>query len=323
MESNRIIRKPGGLTKRSLTKIFKPKLTVPAQHKPFIKVNGPAPHINWASVADSFVFEHYNTEEPQYGWWITPELWDALNPYGHQRKQGVFHPSSGLHHEAGSCDRAVAFDLICAPRSKMKISAKICKVLDNGTNRHIGLNVLFYGLAANRYMGALKFEHEVKIVNPYLPIEGSLDGKLYMDNGRIYVFDYKTCSDNVFKTLYKPKSKHFMQLNMYIGSGDRTSTGYVLYENKNNQNWGIPGENFRVDFNEKLYSEQMDYCRGILAIIGSLDNLFPDFDEKVCKENIDFCSYKDTCKKVQNGQKPSSFDRRTPELKKRHLKVLG
>lgn len=262
---------------------------------------GKAPHVDWKLVVDSYLWEHANSPEAQS-----------------HRGQGVFHPSAGLVPEVGHCHRQIVFDLLCADRSRQKIDPQIQRIMNNGTNRHHGLNQLFTAMAKARWQGIVAFEHDIKTYHPWLPISGEADGLITMDTGHRYLVDFKTIKDADFKALVGVSLKYKTQLNTYMGNLG-VSAGYILYENRANQAWHPSGP-FRVDFNSKMYTATEEYCRELLDCV--FNETFPVFDAKVCKDSIDFCSYQEACNAEQCGRKFASIDKRPEHIRKLHLKVL-
>lgn len=311
-----------GITSKGLAKAFG-KLKRPDLRKNKSKVvtpKGRAPHIDWAYIADVFLSKFYDRcpDGKPYGHWVTPEMWTHLFPYG-TRGQGYFHPSSGLA-EGLSCDRSVMLDLMCAERdAEGGYGSKMAKILDNGTNRHIGLHILFLGMAHYNWMGIAKSEPEVRVKHPILPVEGTLDARVTMDSGHVYIIDFKTINDKGFASRYEPSEKHTAQLNTYLGCAG-ADTGYIIYENKNNQSWATPMGNMRVEYNPTWFADSRMYMIGVLTQLAKKE--LPEFNEKVCIANKRFCSYIGVCGEHQAGTTFEDLDYRTAPMKKRHLKVI-
>lgn len=269
------------------------------------KVPGPAPFLDIPAVTDDFLKTWYNSPERNLG---------------QGRHQGVFHPSSGLHPEAHACERLTVFDLLCAEVSETHISPMLSKILENGTNRHKGLNELFGKLAEKKYKGVEKFEHDIPAVHPRLPLLGEADGRLWYGGGHRVVMDFKTINTKNFGTTCNPSLKHKLQVNTYCGLlGERM--GYVLYENKDNQKWSVPANDYYTPFDPKLYAEVEDYCLGILRRIANEE--IPEFDQKECDDGYTFCAYSKVCSAHRDGRMTfQQIDRRSEKLKHRHLEVI-
>jgi hypothetical protein len=261
-----------------------------------------SPHVDWVTITDTYLWTYANLPDPN-------------------RKQGIFHPSAGLHPETAGCQRLIIFDLLMANRSKKKISAKLAKVLENGTNRHVGLQAMFHDMARRKHMGVIHYEAEVLGIHPSLPISGKADGLVVMNTGHRYLHDYKTIGPDDFAKTYEPTFKHRLQLNTYMGMlGVRT--GYMIYENKKGQDWATPMPKFRVDFNAMLWQETENFCVEILQLVAREE--LPEYSETICKADITFCQYEQVCMACRTGMASfQNVDQRDPATKKRHLEVVG
>ncbi len=297
------------IRKLSLGRIF--SLPVQAE-KPVIKPlpppPGKPPHVDWIGVTDTFISTYYNAPDRSAG-----------------RQQGVFHPSAGLVPEIGHCLRSIVFDLLCAPRSSTRQSPQLAKILENGTNRHKGLNDMFSAMAREQHMGVVRFEHDLPTVHKHLPIAGEADGRITMASGHRYVVDFKTINKNNYDKLRGVSDRYLVQLNTYLGLlGEKV--GYIIYECKDNQNWAGPMQNFRLDFNPSLYRQTEEFCTSILReYVGT--GTIPEYDVQVCNAHITFCGYADVCQKHRNmaansRYKGMNWDWRPDAVKKRHLKVI-
>lgn len=292
-----------GISTGSLKKIFRP----PQRAESALAVQEPPPgrppHVDWIAVADSFIYDHANTPEDD-------------------RKQGIFHPSAGLVEDEGigNCLRMIVFDLLCAPRSAQKKSPQLCRILENGKNRHTGLNTLFTQMAEKRHMGIVRFEHDLPARHHSLPLSGEADGRITLSSGHRYVVDFKTINLKNFGKTFEPGLRYRVQLNTYLGLlGEKV--GYILYECKDNQKWASPMQNFRVDFDQALYTRVEQYCADILNNYIKSGKL-PAFDKEICEENNTFCSYMQVCETQRNKPKLREWDWRPEETKRRHLEVM-
>ncbi len=260
---------------------------------------GKAPHVDWNAVADSFLYDFSNEPETK-------------------RIQGIFHPSSGLVEDIPHCKRQIMFDLLCAPRSPQLKSSKLIKILDNGTDRHRGLNQMFKVMAERQHLGIVDYKHDVLAQHPALPLSGEMDGVVTTLKGHRYVLDFKTINDANFKKTLEIGLKYRVQLNTYLGCSG-IKTGYIIYENKNNQDWGTPMSNFRLDFDPVLWDATEQFCVNVLRELA--EEKIPKFDQKTCDDNITFCSYRSVCTKHRS--KLVGFpDHRPDEVKKHHLRVI-
>ena len=230
-----------------------------------------------------------------------------------ERPRGIFHPSSGLHRESGLCRRQLVFELLWAPLSKTNIPTILCKVLDAGTNRHVGLQKAFHNMAKARFMGIAKFEDEVHCVHNVLPLRGHMDGLVTTMSGYRYALDFKTWGSKSCAKTFEPEWKHKLQLNTYMGI-KKVKAGYMAYENKDNQMWLGPMEKFRVNFSEKLYKETEDFCWDVLDDVDRKE--LPEFSETDCKACLTFCAYTAICKAERNGEVGwDDYDMRSTEGK--------
>lgn len=282
----------------TLKKAFKLPVIQPKTPAPRPMVNPP---IDWNAVVDT-------------------HLWRTGNEPDETRKQGVFHPSAGLHPSCNNCQRQIMFDLVCAKRSASQIPTNVLKVLENGKNRHVGLQSYFTHMAKVGHMGIRSFEAEPEVNDPDFPIHGHADGLVVMDVGR-YVLDFKTISPTNAKTCYRPDQRYIIQLNTYLGAM-RETTGYVIYEDRGSLKWlGPMNPNFRVDFSPKTYEETLSYCKDILKRTFSME--LPVFSEEVCKANVMFCNYQRVCaEQRENEQSLMEFDNRTEEMIASHAKAV-
>lgn len=253
------------------------------------------PHVDWNAVVDTFLWKYGNQREDD------------------GRAQGVFHPSAGLIPECGNCDRAIVFDLICAPKSDTKIDPGLQKVFDNGHNRHFGLDRMFHRIAKLKHMGVVKYEDNVKLRHPRLPISGTADGIITTSAGHVYLLDYKTINSKKFAVTYGIDSnlRYKVQLNTYMGMHG-TLAGYVIYENKDNQQWATPMDKFRLDFDPVLYRATEDYCSRIMNKYVHARKL-PVFQKKVCDNNIKLCAYAEVCRAEKAGMRDWEDIDRRPE----------
>lgn len=236
------------------------------------------------------------------------------------RPRGIFHPSSGLHEDTGICKRSLIFELVHAPLSPTSIPGTLCKVLDAGTNRHVGLQKVFKNLAAAGYMGIVGFKEEVHCVHPTLPLSGHMDGLAWTSAGHRYAMDFKTWSSTNCAKTFEPDWKHKIQLNTYMGIyGVRA--GYMIYENKDNQKWLGPAGKFRVNYDPKLYSETEQFCYDVLVM--AVAKKMPAFDEKICKSNIMFCPYQAVCQQEQDSKvRWDDYDMRDEATKQTHSEAV-
>jgi hypothetical protein len=236
------------------------------------------------------------------------------------RPQGHLHPSEGLLGDSGSCVRRQVLDLLCADRSPTAFPANILRIFENGHNRHVGLQAAFTDMAAKRHLGIVGFEAEVRFTHPVLPLSGSADGVVTMEDGHRYIIDFKTAATATCEKLTKPIDKAVLQVMTYMGLSGITAA-YVIYENKNNQRWLTPMENFRVDFDSGVYRSIEQYCAQVTLQLGRKH--LPVYDTRRC--DLEGCSYVDTCHKARDEQEDlvSAVDRRPPTIRAQHEAALA
>lgn len=264
----------------------------------------PAPALDWNFLYNTFL--HVESNNPSL-----------------DRLQGVFHPSSGLHPDVENCKRSIIFDLIHAERSRQDKSPKLIKILDNGTNQHTGVQEKWKKMAEMGFSGITAVEVEKKAVFGPVPISGSADWLATIAYERfrhVVLFDLKTMKSADWKVIVMPTKKHRLQVNTYLGVLGIT-TGYLIYENKDNQEWATPLENFRVDFDFALFQETLQYCVGILEDVARQE--IPAFDQELCDKCIDFCSYKTACDLERDGHGFTDLDARPADVRRRHLAVVA
>lgn len=275
----------------------------------------PAQKINWAYMLETFYNNHYGIQEEgaHWGHWVTDEVWASLNCYK-PRKQGYFHPSTGLYEGTEACIRSVMFDLMMAKRSKQPLERQRMPMrLDAGSNRHIGLHVAFLGMAHYKWMGVQSYRYEVPVAHKTLPLKGSVDGIVTMRSGKNYVLDFKTKADKPWKALRQVERGHAGQLQTYEGLLQEPN-GAVLYENKDNQQVAP----YSVKSDPRTTEEAERFMRKVLVQLGK--KKLPKFAEGVCAANKMFCAYISVCDKHRAGATFDSLDGRDAFHKEWHRK---
>lgn len=260
---------------------------------------GVPPNIDFATLFDTFFTPWYNHPDRKS-----------------ERTRGIFHPSSGLHSSTGLCERSLIFELVFAPMSPTNIFPKLAKVLDSGSNRHVGLQRVFHNMAKAQHMGVIHFEDEALCKHPWLPLSGRTDGLVVTNWGWRYLVDFKTWSSKNCEKTFEPEWKHKVQLNTYMGILG-VKAGYMIYENKDNQTWLGPPNKFRVNFDTNLFAETEAFCVEVLTLVSRQE--MPAFDEKVCKDNLTFCPYQGICDQEKLSQVVwDDFDMRDDPTKLLH-----
>ena len=280
--------------KKQFAAIFKKRPSVPILPE---DPGGRPPHVDWAGLLEAHYYEYGNSVEEK-----------------ENRGQGVFHPSAGLLHGQGHCLRQIVLDLVCAPRSATMFPAKLLRIFEAGSNRHIGILGALVRAGIRHFRGVVNAQEEVKLKHPWLPLAGSADAIVTMATGHRYVIDFKTVNAKGYAKLVKPSETYTLQVNTYMGmAGIRA--GYILYENKDSQEFAKPMENFRVSFDPKLYAKTEAFCGDVLVRYVRPGKL-PLFDDKTCERQG--CAYTAVCDKallVGTTALPEEYDLRDEEMR--------
>lgn len=179
------------------------------------------------------------------GRWYIDALEAQLEYNGPGRMDpGWFHPSA-LGHQ---CDAFLAFQFIGAP-AMQHIAARNQRIFDLGSARDEALKKL----TRKAGVSLIKKDEDRKIVIEDYRIRGELDE--WVENPitkKRYIVDFKTMHNDEFIALEEAKPAHAIQILPYE-FGKQTANGFILYENKNNQEWKVKPANFSNDkWNEIL-----------------------------------------------------------------------
>lgn len=170
------------------------------------------------------------------GKWFTDTLESELESSSSGRVDpGWFHPSDFGH----PCDAFLAFRFLGAP-SVQATSARLQRIFDLGDARDIALKKL----TRKAGISLIKEEKDRKIELPLLHIRGELDD--WVKNpftNQQYVIDYKTMHNEEWISLEAAKPSHVLQIHPYMFAKE-TYEGFILYENKNTQEWKLLPANF-------------------------------------------------------------------------------
>ena len=180
--------------------------------------------------------------------------------------------------EAGKCQRSIYFDFI--NKKAKTFDAKTRRILENGDKMH------------ERYIKAFA-EMGILVGAELTPKSGDLvHGRcdaIITDGKQNYIIDLKSTSMWSFKSLNEPKAQDKTQLMLYMYYFN-IPRGYLLYENKNDQNI----KTFYIEL-DKPFVEKL---------IAQLTSLKINIDKQITpdcvgsKEKCQWCDHKLTCDKV-------------------------
>lgn len=202
----------------------------------------------------------------------------AENRKDRGRRRGVFHPS-----ELGnvSCDRALAYELLRAPKAREEISPRLRRIFNNGTYLEYRLDNYFkrYGQMDLFFT----YKQDVPVEIPEFYVSGEADALFC----QMVVGEFKSINKNGFTGLSKPKPAHRMQINTYMwGLGFKN--GVVLYECKDNQSLKA----FDVRLNAPMRDATALRCRSILDTVRRGDLPAQITAERECR----VCAFYGVCK---------------------------
>lgn len=305
---------------------FKPRVKDPPKEIP--------PHIEWKSVISMFLTEHGNSVENQQ-----------------KHRDGLVTPSATPIEDERltHCYRQFVLQLICAERSPQQIPVAVHRIMDSGNARHDGLDTLFNKIVAAGYMGIVKGEPGRKfgqLKHATLPLEGSFDYRVTTAAGHRYILEFKTIGTrqadilNYTHGIFPPKTRggtdfkpskqelrdmevkmlgYRVQLNTYLGlAGDKV--GYLVLEENNVYYVLDPMREFRVEYDHDLFMQVEDFVRAMVAWVQA--EMLPEYEEARCSPNLTFCPFTASCRKATEGVSFQELDRRTPEMRRRHLEVI-
>lgn len=170
---------------------------------------------------------------------------------------GWIHPST----LGDPCDAAIAFQFLGAP-SVQVISAKLQRIFDLGHGRDAYLKTD----TARAGISLIKNESDRKIELPLYCIRGELDEWVKNPaDDQVYVIDFKTMRSGLWAELKQVKYEHHIQMLCYE-FGKSTFKGFVLYENKDTEEWKL----FPADFDQKMWEEKI--TGRISRILKGLEN---------------------------------------------------
>jgi CRISPR/Cas system-associated exonuclease Cas4 (RecB family) len=213
---------------------------------------------------------------------IRKSLNDGIDEHLEKRNTSVFKQVSGFHPSyTNQCSRYWYY-LFTGVNVQSSFSPQTYRIFDNGHFVHNRLYGYF------REMGIL-LEEEIAVKWSTPPIEGTADG--IIDWGGRKLIELKSISSEGFhyRKLYnKPKDEHYRQAQIYMKCLDLDS-GYVIYENKNNQEIlpiYIEKDNKFID---KLFKKYTEFYNNYL------NNQIPERPYKRTSENCSSCDLAGLC----------------------------
>ena len=105
----------------------------------------------------------------------------------------------------------------------------------------------------------LLVDRELPIKNESPPISGRIDFIVFPDDP--VPVELKTIKQEDYKKLRGPKPEHLLQLQLYLNMGNYKH-GYVLYENKNTQEWKC----FKLERDETSWDAVVARCTTVMEM---------------------------------------------------------
>lgn len=188
---------------------------------------------------------------------IRKTLTEGVDEHLQKRNAPTFKQVSGFHPSyTNQCSRYWYY-LFNGVELTQSFSPQTYRIFDNGHAVHNRLYSYF------RDMGIL-VEEEIAVKNDSPPIEGTADGIIEWYGRKL--IELKSISSEGFhyRKLYnKPKDEHYRQAQIYMRCLNLDS-GYVIYENKNNQEL-LPIYIEKDDkFIDKLFKKYTEYYNNYL-----------------------------------------------------------
>lgn len=188
---------------------------------------------------------------------IRKTLTEGVDEHLQKRNAPTFKQVSGFHPSyTNQCSRYWYY-LFNGVELTQSFSPQTYRIFDNGHAVHNRLYSYF------RDMGIL-VEEEIPVKNDSPPIEGTADGIIEWYGRKL--IELKSISSEGFhyRKLYnKPKDEHYRQAQIYMRCLNLDS-GYVIYENKNNQEL-LPIYIEKDDkFIDKLFKKYTEYYNNYL-----------------------------------------------------------
>jgi CRISPR/Cas system-associated exonuclease Cas4 (RecB family) len=216
---------------------------------------------------------------------------EGIDEHLQKRNSPVFKQVSGFHPSyTNQCPRYWYY-LFAGVDMKSSFSSQTYRIFDNGHSVHNRLYSYF------REMGIL-LEEEIKVKWGIPPIEGTADGIIDWYGRKL--IELKSISTEGFhyrKLHNKPKDEHYRQAQIYMKCLDLDS-GYVIYENKNNQEI-LP---IYIEKDDKFIKKLFDKYTGIYNSF--LNNEIPQRPYKRTSAHCSSCDLAALCwsEDVQEGK---------------------
>jgi CRISPR/Cas system-associated exonuclease Cas4 (RecB family) len=198
-------------------------------------------------------------------------------------KHGGFHAST-----TNECPRFLIY-MFRGVYLPSNVSGRLQRIFDNGHAVHSRLYKYF------EQMGILIADEvpvnvTLKWKDKYeVPIESTMDGIIDWDGHKI--IELKSISDTGFvqrKIFKKPKPEHYRQIQIYLAAAD-LETGFVIYENKNNQGILI----FQIDRDEEFLDKLFKKYAKIHKAYK--DGKLPKRYKSPTSDNCKYCSLNEFC----------------------------
>lgn len=217
------------------------------------------------------------------------KLVDAIDDHLSKRNAPAFKQVKGFHPSyTNQCSR-YWFYLFNGVSVETSFSPQTHRIFDNGHSVHDRLYSYF------RDMGIL-INEEIPVQNDNPPIEGTADGIINWYGEKL--IELKSISSEGFhyRQIYKkPKDEHYRQAQIYMQCLDLDG-GFVIYENKNNQEI-LP---IYIDkdqaFIDKLFAKYRDIHSNYV------NQTIPQHPYKITSKNCQSCDLRSLCWSGGNGK---------------------
>lgn len=179
--------------------------------------------------------------------WLPLEIEATIVDPGRAPSQGVFYPSS----LGNPCDRYLYY-AYKGMLPALDVNPKLQRIFDHGNTFEDRMEK--YLVKADLFKDR---EVPAKYQDP--PISGRMDFLITSQTNRTAILELKTIKSSLFSKLSAPKPEHMVQIQLYLHTTEY-EIGYVLYENKDNQEWKC----FKIIPDDKMWSDIVDRCHRIM-----------------------------------------------------------